>query len=300
MMEVNHMNPLAQMNAAMAYLEAHLTGEVDFERMARLVGCSEYHFRRMFSYLAGMPLGEYVRRRRLAMAGALLRRGEKVIDCAALLGYDSPDAFRKAFQGMHGITPSEATRAGATLKAFPPMTFQLTIRGGSTMDDRIVHKDAFQIVGFKKRITLQFRGINPQMADVTAKLTMENIMELKGLCDTEPMGMLSVSADYADGYFDQPKEGMELDQYTGVATTKPAPGGYDTLQVPESDWAVFTTIGVFPDAMQDTWGRIYAEWLPASDYQLTKGPSLVWYDSPDLTRPDCKNEIWIPVEKRVR
>jgi AraC family transcriptional regulator len=165
------------------------------------------------------------------------------------------------------------------------------------MDYRIVHKGPFQIVGFKKRITLQFRGINPQMAEVTAKLTPEIIMQLKSLCDTEPKGMLSISADYADGYADQPKEGMELDQYTGVATTQPAPAdvGYDTLQVAESDWAVFTTVGPFPKAMQDTWARIYAEWLPGSGYQLVKGPSLVWYDSPDLTRLDCKNEIWIPV-----
>jgi AraC family transcriptional regulator len=116
------------------------------------------------------------------------------------------------------------------------------------------------------------------------------------------MGMLSISADYADGYAEQPKEGMELDQYTGVATTKPAPENFecDTLQVEESDWAVFTTVGPFPKEMQDAWARIYAEWLPSSDYQLTKGPTLVWYDSPDLTRPDCKNEIWIPVGKRAR
>jgi AraC family transcriptional regulator len=294
------MNSLAQMNEAMAYLEAHLTDEISFERMAQIAGCSEYHFRRVFSYLAGMPLGEYIRRRRLALAGTLLRQGEKVIDCAMLMGYDSSDAFRKAFAGMHGITPSEAKRADTALKAFPPMTFQLTIKGGSTMEYRMTHKGSFQIVGYKKRITLQFEGVNPQIAEITARLTPEIITQLKGLCDTEPMGLLSVSADYADGYTEQPKEGMELDQYTGVATTKPAPadGDYDTLRVAESDWAVFTAAGPFPKAMQDCWARIYTEWLPASDYQLTRSPSLVWYDSPDLTRPDVRNEIWISVEKK--
>ncbi len=294
------MNPLAQMNEAMTYLESGLLDEISFERMSQIAGCSEYHFRRMFSYLAGMPLGEYIRRRKLALAGGLLRQGSKVIDCAVLLGYDSPDAFRKAFYGMHGFTPSEARRGNTALKAFPPMTFQLTIRGGIMMEHRIVHKNPFQIVGFKKRITLQFEGVNSQMESVAARLKPEIIAELKGLCDTEPRGMLNVSADYADGYYEQPVEGMELDQYIGVATTGPAPAGsgYDTLQVAEADWVVFTVIGPFPKTMQDAWARIYAEWLPASDYELLKGPSLVWFESPDLTRPDCKNEIWIPVREK--
>ena len=104
------MNPLTQMNQAMDYIEEHLMDEISFERIAQISGCSEYHFRRMFSYLAGMPLGEYIRCRRLALAGTLLRDGHKVIDCAMLLGYASPDAFRKAFQGLHGISPSDLHR----------------------------------------------------------------------------------------------------------------------------------------------------------------------------------------------
>ncbi|MDR2909079.1 MAG: AraC family transcriptional regulator [Oscillospiraceae bacterium] len=292
------MNPLAQMNEAMLYLEENMTGEISFGRMAQIAGCSEYHFRRMFSWLAGMPLGEYIRRRRLVLAATLLQQGNKVVDCALMCGYDSPDSFAKAFASMHGITPSQAKLQGAALKAFPPMTFQLTIKGGSTMEYRIVHKGTFKIVGFKKRVTLQFEGVNPQMESLTARLTPEIIAQLKGLCDTDPKGMLSVSANYDDGFAERPKEGMELDQYTGVATTRPAPEGYDALQVAESDWAVFTSVGPFPKAMQDDWARVYAEWLPSSDWQLTNGPSLVWYESPDLTRPDCKTEIWIPVEKK--
>jgi AraC family transcriptional regulator len=288
------MNPLAQMNQAMDYLEAHLTDEISFERMARIAGCSEYHFRRMFSYLAGMPLGEYVRCRRLALAGTLLRQGRKVIDCAVILGYDSPDAFSKAFQGMHGIAPSEAKRPDAVLKAFPPMTFQLTVRGGPRMDYRIAHSAAFSIVGFKKRVTLQFEGVNPQMSSLYEKLMPERIVEMKALCDIEPKGMLSVSANFAE----RTAEGTELDQYVGVATTKEAPGGYDMLPVAESDWGVFSVVGPFPKAVQDAWARIFSEWLPASEYQLTGGPELLWHESPDLTKPDCKSEIWIPLEKR--
>lgn len=288
------MNPLAQMNEAMAYLEEHLTDEIDFAWMGRIAGCSEYHFRRMFSYLSGMSLGEYIRSRRMALAGMLLREGKRVIDCATLLGYDSPDAFRKAFRELHGISPSEAKREGAALKAFPPVTFQLTIAGGSEMDYRTVHSGPFQVVGFKKRITLQFEGENLQMNSLSEQLTPERIAQLKALCDIDPQGILSVSANFAE----RTAQGTELDQFVGVATTKSAPRGYAALPVGESDWAVFTVVGPFPKAMQDAWARIYAEWLPSSEYQLTGGPELLWYASPDLTKPDCRNEIWIPISKR--
>ena len=106
--------------------------------------------------------------------------------------------------------------------------------------------------------------------------------------------MLSVSANFAG----RTKEGTELDQYVGIATTKPPPNGYEALQVDESDWAVFSVMGPYPRAMQDAWARIYAEWLPASEFQLTGGPELVWYESPDLAKPDCKCEIWIPISRR--
>lgn len=287
------MNQLSQMNKAMQYLEDHLTDHIDYCQLGRIAGCSEYHFRRMFSYLSGMPLGEYVRKRRVSIAPSLLRKGMKVIDCALLLGYESPDAFRRAFQEMHGITPSEAKRAELALQTFPPMTFQLVIKGGRQMQYRIVHNNEFKIVGFKKRVTLQFEGTNPQVQLLSEQMTPERIAELKSLCNIDPQGMLSVSVNFAE----RTTEGSELDQYLGVATTKQAPNGYDMLLVEESDWGVFTVVGEFPQAVQDTWARIYSEWLPASDYQLTGGPELLWHESPDLTRSDCKSEIWIPLEK---
>ncbi|MDR2899534.1 MAG: AraC family transcriptional regulator, partial [Clostridiales bacterium] len=245
------MNPLAQMNQAMEYLESMLYDDIDFERLEQIACCSEYHFRRMFSYLSGMTLGEYIRRRRLSLAAVMLGKGIKVIDCAVTFGYDSPDAFRKAFLGIYGVTPSEVKRKGIRLKPFPPMTFQLTIKGGNSMDYRIVHNKGFNIAGFKKRITLQFDGINHQMDSLTDKLTPEIIIKLKSLCDMDPKGILSVSADFSDDYYASPKEGTELYQYTGVATTGPVPEGYDKLSVFESDWAVFTVVGEFPKAVQD-------------------------------------------------
>ena len=161
------------------------------------------------------------------------------------------------------------------------------------MDYRIVHNASFQIVGFKKRITLQYHGENPQMASLYENLTPERIMELKNLANIQPRGVISVSANFTE----REVEGTELDQYVGVATTQKASDAYDLLQVEESDWAVFTVVGPFPEAVQKTWARIYGEWLAMSHYQLTGGPELLWHESPDLSKPDCKSEIWIPVSK---
>ena len=288
------MNTLAQWNDAMAYIEKNLMFDIEPSQISRISGCSEYHFRRMFSFLAGMPLGEYIRRRRLSVAGLILQKESvKVIDLALQLGYESPEAFSKAFQVMHGVTPSQAKKANTELKVLPPMTFQLTIKGGLEMNYRVVEKDGFYIVGFKKRITMQFKGINTQMDSLVQKLTPQVIDELKGFCDVEPKVILSVSANFDE----RTTEGSQLDQYVGVATSRAASNGYDILHVAASTWAVFKVVGTFPDAIQDTWSQIFAEWFPASGYELTGGPELLWNETPDTSSPDYKSEIWIPVHK---
>lgn len=287
------MDSLQQMNRAMRYLEENLAGEIDFEKMAHIAGCSEYHFRRLFSFLAGMPLGEYIRRRKLSLAVKMLLDDRQVTDIALSLGYSSPDAFTKAFQAIHGVTPSRVRKDSPALKAFPPMTFRLTIAGGTEMDFRIVKKDAFSLVGVKKRITVVFEGVNSQIESLQASLTQEKLVELKALSDTEPHGILYVSANFAE----RTLEGSELDQYIGVATTKSAPDTWENLWVPASEWAVFTACGEFPKALQDTWAAIYAQWLPGSGFQLTGGPEILWSESPDTTKLDYKSEIWIPVKR---
>jgi AraC family transcriptional regulator len=287
------MNLLAQFNEVMAYIERNLMCNIELNQISRIAGCSEYHFRRMFSFLSGMPLGEYIRRRRLSVAGILLQTEPvKVIELALQLGYESPEAFSKAFQAMHGVTPSQAKKENTGLKVLPPMTFQLTIRGGIEMNYRIIEKNEFYIVGFKKRITMQFEGINPQTDSLIHKLTPQVIAELKGLCDVEPKGILNVSANFQE----RTKEGSEIDQYIGVATSKVSKG-YDILHVAASTWAVFKVVGTFPDAIQDTWAKIYAEWFPTSGYEMIGGPELLWNENPDMSRPDYKSEIWIPVRK---
>ena len=289
------MDLLEKMNGALSYIEKNLTEDIDYKEVARLACCSEYHFKRMFSFLAGISLSEYIRRRRLTLAALELNSSSiKVIDVAIKYGYGSPDSFSRAFQSLHGITPQEAKSNGQSLKAFPPMTFQLSIKGGTEMNYRIVEKDAFRIAGIMKRVPLVYHGVNPEISAMWQSLDMETISQLKGLSNTEPNGLISASTNFSEGRL----ENGTLDHYIGAATTKSCPENLTSLEVPALTWAVFTAVGPFPHTLQEIWGRIYSEWFPSAGYEQAQGPEILWNENKDTSSPVFKSEIWIPVIKK--
>ncbi|NLS86765.1 AraC family transcriptional regulator [Bacillus subtilis] len=290
------MDLLKSMNRALQYIEENLTHDIDFKEAAKLAFCSEYHFKRMFSFLAGISLSEYIRRRRLTLAAFELKDSHaKVIDIAIKYGYNSPDSFTRAFQNLHGVNPSKARLNGHSLKAYPKMTFQLSIKGGSEMNYRIEGKEAFRIVGITKRVPIIFKGIHPEIAAMWESLDEEAISELKAISNVAPLGLISASTNFSEG---RAEEKGELDHYIGAATTKQCPNHLSQLEVPASTWAVFEAIGSFPDTLQEVWGRIYSEWFPSSNYEQIEGPEILWNEHKDVTSPSFKSEIWIPIAKK--
>ncbi|NMC55246.1 MAG: AraC family transcriptional regulator [Chloroflexi bacterium] len=290
------MDSIKAMNEAIRYIEGNLSGEIQMKEISRLAICSEYHFQRMFSFLAGISLLEYIRRRRLTQAAFELSQSDlRVLDIAVKYGYSSADAFARAFQGFHGVPPSEARKKGIHLKAFPRLTFQLTITGGIEMNFRIVEKAAFRVVGLQKRVRIQFIGVNAEIAEMWKSLTPEMITQLKALSNVEPVGLLSASTRFSEGRM---QEQGELDHFIGVATDKPCPEKFQSLEVSASTWAVFEAIGPFPETLQTVWGRIYSEWFPSSSYELAPGPEILWNESKDVSLPNYRSEIWIPVQTK--
>ncbi len=138
---------IARLNKTIDYIEEHLTGEIDLARLAQIAYCSSYHYQRMFTYMAGVPLSEYIRRRRMALAAVDLQAGARILDVALKYGYNSPTSFNRAFQTIHGIPPSMAKQKGILLKSFPAISFKIMIKGAMEMDYRIETKKAFRIVG---------------------------------------------------------------------------------------------------------------------------------------------------------
>lgn len=186
----------------------------------------------MFSFLSGISLSEYIRRRRLTLAALGLKDRElRIIDVAVKYGYSSADSFSRAFHSMHGILPSEARSDNAKLKAYPRMTFQLSIQGGCEMNYRIVEKETFKLVGFKKRVPVIFEGVNPEIAKMTELLTPEVIKQLKAISDVEPAGIISASTNFSEGRME---ERGELDHYIGVATSCDETAEFDVLKIDAS------------------------------------------------------------------
>lgn len=282
---------LDRFNKAINYIEQRLDGEIDLEKAAMIACCSTYHFQRMFSYIADIPLSEYIRRRRMSKAAIDLQSGhEKIIDIALKYGYDSPTAFNRAFQSIHGIAPSFAKTHGATLKAFPPISFKITIKGDIEMKYRIEKKEAFKIIGVKKHYSA---SIEQCFASVPIfwQETIQNgiIPKLCLLNNKEPYGVIGLSTCM---------DSRNFDYFIAVTSDKACPADMEEYIVPQCTWAVFECVGAMPDAMQNLQKRIVAEWLPSSGYEYANAPDIEIYFEGEQTSADYKCEAWLPIIKK--
>ncbi|MFC7240919.1 helix-turn-helix domain-containing protein [Catellatospora aurea] len=284
---------LEQLNQALEHVERHLDREIEIAELARIAMTSEYHFRRMFSALAGVPLSEYVRRRRMTVAGAEVLAGERtLLDIAVRYGYGSGEAFARAFKAVHGVGPGEARRGGATLRAYPRMSFRLIVEGSSTMRYRVVEKEKFQLVGLKARVPLVHEGMNPAIVAFLKGIPKETVARIEALSDQEPGGIVNVSA----GLGEDRSSGVELDYWHGVVTGADAPADLEALPVAAGTWAVFEASGAFPEAVQFLWRDVYTQWFPSNPYRSRPGPELSQNRiSADGTHVDA--QLWIPVER---
>ncbi|MER5374796.1 AraC family transcriptional regulator [Streptomyces sp. NPDC002553] len=281
---------LERLNQAMGHIECRLDQAVDVAELARVAATSEHHLRRMFSALAGMPLSEYVRRRRLTLAGAEVLAGrETLLEIAVRYGYSSGEAFARAFRAMHGIGPGEARRTGAALNSQPRMAFRLTVEGRSSMRYRVVDKADFTVVGFKTRVPLVHAGPNQAIIDFVRGIDPRALERLEKLSDQEPHGIVAVCDDLDPSR----AEGTELDYHQGVVTSAATPEGTIALAVPAGTWAVFTTSGPVPQAIQELWRDVFTEWFPSNPYRTRTGPEIL---RTHLSQNKADAELWLPVE----
>jgi AraC family transcriptional regulator len=279
---------LERLNEAMARIEDDLEGEVDVRVLARIAGTSEYHLRRMFSALAGIPLSEYIRRRRLTKAANEVLSGRSsLLDVAVRWGYGSNEAFARAFKAMHGVGPQEARSSKKVLRSQQILTFKLVVEGSSAMEYRVVEKDAFRVVGRGTRVPLVHVGMNPAIVEFVKGIGMPTLDRMKELGDGEPAGMLALTFNQ-EGV----EEGSMLDYFQGVVTSREAPEDMETLEVPKGTWAVFTARGPYPETVQYMWRDVYTQWFPSNSYESAEGPSML---STQIDGDEATAELWIPV-----
>ena len=269
---------------ALDYIESHLTEELEISRIAREACLSDFHFQRIFGALCGMGVGEYIRSRRLSLAGeALAKTPIRVIDAAARYGYDSPDSFCRAFQRFHGIAPSAARKAGAALRYFPPIQIKYSREDAPMLEYKIVEKPQFTLVGMERKFhpETSYQQI-PEFWDEV--MFMENcpLMGIYGICLDE---------DTRDGCFTY----LIADNYI---PWQEIPEGLTVKVIPASLWAVFPCRGPLPESLQSVNTRMWAEWLPnCREYKLARNLNIEVFGPPAEKPEDTYSEIWLPLER---
>jgi len=277
-----------RLNGALDYIEEHLTDEkLDYEQLGRIACCSSYHFQRMFAYMAGVTLSEYVRRRRMSLAAVDLQGGgAKIIDVALKYGYSSPTAFNRAFQSVHGVAPSAVKEEGVAVRAYPPLRFKLTVKGVEEMNYRIETKEAFRVIGVSAPIGKDMEDNFKVVPGMWGRASSDGtIPRLAALMNGQPMGLLGLCACNDD---------EEWRYYIAVSSTAEK-GDFEEYTVPAATWAIFPGEGT-NISIQELEQRVLAEWLPSSGYEYANAPDIEVYLNPD---PDnAKFEVWVPVVKR--
>ncbi len=272
---------------AIRFIEENITEDLTVGRIAKEVNTSAFYFQKGFSMLCGLTVGEYVRMRRLSLAGEeLLSTDIKVIDLAMKYGYDSADSFTKAFTRFHGSTPTDVRTNGANIKSFAPLHIKLTLDGGKTMEYRIEKKPAFKVMGVS-RIIGYGDGYTtiPKFWDEVFSGSDNKLMGMYGVClDGEVPG-------------DEFRYMIADDYNEDLAASK----GYEVKEIPEYTWAVFPCRGAMPKALQDVNTQVFNEWLPASNYEIAAGFNIEFYTDETKYKlgtqdPDYYSEIWVPVK----
>lgn len=291
---VRRLDWITGIQKAIDYIEDNLEENLDYSEIAKRACSSSYHFQRIFGILCGMTLGEYIRGRRLTLAGSDLASSDiKVIDVAMKYGYDTPESFCRAFAKFHGITPSQAKSHG-NLKSLSKLAVKLILKGGTVMNYRIEEKKAFKVIEkvetFSTKNDSSIKEI-PLFWDKSKK--DGTIKTLYEFCGGTEFNNVILGICYGDGC----KDNFEYSIASGY-NGKNIPDGFRVNEIKASTWVIFKCEGAMPFAIQDLWKKIYSEFFPASEYIPKNDVDFEAYPDGDMTSPNYKCEIWIAVDKK--
>ena len=280
---------LHSIQQAIEYIDNHLTEDLKIEQIAKVAHSSSFHFQRAFSILTGMTVSEYIRGRRLTLAAQEIASSPcKIIDVAYKYGYETPEAFAKAFRKQHGMKPTDVRKEAGMIHSYNKLVIHVQLKGADPMQYKIVEKESFQVVGVKRTFSCangeQSKEITKFWQDFYEDGTNEHLFPLNtgeingviGVCDMGENNLM----DY-----------WIATNYAGEDTK-----GFDTFMVPAAKWAVFEVKGAMPTAITTMVEKIYQEWLPSNAYELANGPELEVYSDGDTSSADYYSEIWLPIK----
>lgn len=295
------MSFVSDFESAIEYIEENLTSDIDFSMVAQKAKCSSYHFQRMFSSLVGIPLSEYIRRRRLTLAAIEIQNSDvKIIDIALKYCYDTHSSFTRAFQLIQGITPTKARIEGVTLMAYPRISFQFILKGVEAMQYQIIETQPFKVFGMD---VVQIDGWTPEKFLEHADRVIENgshdatniaagfLGNAQEMIAKDEWDVTKIHLLDAIHFWDEAGKkyfmyGWELPE-TGVNEQ------FTILEIPLTSWVVVTVqLDGDRSVIAKCYNDLYVNWFPTSGYEQAPG-------RPVIEKYDAKNaELWMPIMKK--
>lgn len=282
---------------AINYIEDNLTEELNFSAIAEKAACSPYYFQKIFIVLCDMTLGEYIRNRRLALAGSeLISSDIKVIDLALKYGYSTPESFTRAFTLFHGVNPTEARRCSSKLRSFSRLTVELSLKGGKNMNYRIIEKTEFTVI---EKADVHKLNDNDVVSDtvpqVWAKANTDGTIERLVSLASEREFIFGIC--YGNGKAEFGEDSFEYSIAAVCTDDTTAPEGYRISRIPARTWLAVECKGTCSETVQEQWREMCASFFPSSGYTPTYEMDIEAYPAGDPSAPDYKFEIWVPVVK---
>lgn len=286
------MNITEVLQRSINYMEQNLFEPLNYEDVATHVNMSNYHFHRIFSMIVGISANEYIRNRRLSLAGEeVVLSEQKIIDIALNHGYETHESFTKAFVRFHGISPALARKSGGSLKMFKPLQVKIILEGGKKMNYRIEKTEPFKLVVKAKEFSNEIinQEGNRDIPDFWKTSSEENLFaelnkyalsgDMYGACG--PINKESKTFNY----------GIAMKYEEG-----PVGQGLEIWEVKPTLWAVFKCMGDTPDCIGEVWDKIFKDFLPGSEYDMLDDIDFEVY--PANPEVDLFCEVWIPIGKK--
>lgn len=286
------MNWVTGIQNAIDYIEEHITDDLDYNEIAKQAMCSPYYFQKIFGILCGITVGEYIRNRRLTLAGSeLTKPNVKVIDTALKYGYESPESFTRAFTRFHGITPSDAKHTGGKLRSFSRFKVQIILKGGNSMNYKIVSKESFTVLEKVEQHMVASEQNKNTIPDFWDRVHKDGTIETLLQYASDRNYVFGIC--YGSGHTNC--EHFDYGIAVQCASNTIAPKGYRVNTIPARTWIVSDCVGAMPDAIQQLWHEICSEFLPTSNYKPTYEMDIEAYPAGNMTSVDYKSQIWIPI-----
>ena len=281
---------LKKLSSAIEYIEDNLDKEISYDEAAKIACCSSYYFQRMFTYVAGISLSQYIRHRRMTQAAFELQSTDtKVLDVALKYGYTSPTSFNRAFQSVHGITPSSGRSQGSILHAYPPIKFSVKVTGGDAMPYRIEEKESMRIVGIRTPLTEDMEENQKIVPPFWNSSLQDNeFTKICQLSDQIPGVVLGVTV------YQNPDD---IYYYIAAVTDQPVPVGMFEYEIPSATWVIFESDGHFKESTQNIFRRFLTEWLPFSGYTYAELPDIEVYPISKERAQEGHSQVWIAIKK---